>query len=200
MKENMVHFQEKIAEMQRKLNKINENIEEIKNERKTMEINKKSNKNNDFLKNNIKKKNYLKNNQSINFFNKQNVINSDVGYFNKKIALKESRKKNNKKKEQIPETKKEYFICPDFLKIGTNSSSNFDSLLTDMQKKFPENDKTNTVLIMEKILDIKDEDYNEKNCDIFFTEEELENENKNPRREPNILMLEMMKEANLKNI
>ena len=35
MKENMVHFQEKIAEMQRKLNKINENIEEIKNERKT---------------------------------------------------------------------------------------------------------------------------------------------------------------------
>lgn len=74
----MVHFQEKIAEMQRKLNKINENIEEIKNERKTMEINKKSNKNNDFLKNNIKKKNYLKNNnQSINFFNKQNVINSD---------------------------------------------------------------------------------------------------------------------------
>ena len=50
----MVHFQEKIAEMQRKLNKINENIEEIKNERKTMEINKKSNKNNDFLKNNIK--------------------------------------------------------------------------------------------------------------------------------------------------
>ena len=129
----------------------------------------------------------------------QNVINSDVGYFNKKIALKESRKKNNKKKEQIPETKKEYFICPDFLKIGTNSSSNFDSLLTDMQKKFPENDKTNTVLIMEKILDIKDEDYNEKNCDIFFTEEELENENKNQRREPNILMLEMMKEANLKN-
>ena len=67
----MVHFKEKIEEMQKKLNKINDNIEEIKNERIIMEEYKKSRKNNDFLINSIKKKNQLrmKNN---NFFNKKN--------------------------------------------------------------------------------------------------------------------------------
>ena len=67
----MAHFQEKIEEMQKKLNKINDNIEEIKNERIIMEEYKKSKKNNDFLINSIKKKNQLrmKNN---NFFNKKN--------------------------------------------------------------------------------------------------------------------------------
>ena len=78
----MVHFQEKIEEMQKKLNKINDNIEEIKNERIIMEEYKKSRKNNDFLINSIKKKNQLrmKNN---NFFNKKNGIKSEYNYMSK---------------------------------------------------------------------------------------------------------------------
>ena len=78
----MVHFQEKIEEMQKKLNKINDNIEEIKNERIIMEEYKKSRKNNDFLINSIKKKNQLrmKNN---NFFNKKNGIKSEYNIMSK---------------------------------------------------------------------------------------------------------------------
>ena len=78
----MAHFQEKIEEMQKKLNKINDNIEEIKNERIIMEEYKKSRKNNDFLINSIKKKNQLrmKNN---NFFNKKNGIKSEYNIMSK---------------------------------------------------------------------------------------------------------------------
>ena len=78
----MAHFQEKIEEMQKKLNKINDNIEEIKNERIIMEEYKKSKKNNDFLINSIKKKNQLrmKNN---NFFNKKNGIKSEYNLMSK---------------------------------------------------------------------------------------------------------------------
>ena len=73
MKDNMAHFQHKIQEMQRKLNIINNNIEEIKSGRITFEEKKI-----DFFRNNIKKKNHLKNiNNSINFFNKRTEINSE---------------------------------------------------------------------------------------------------------------------------
>ena len=132
----------------------------------------------------------------------QNVTSADVEYFNNKIALKRLGKKTSKKKDQ--ENKIEYLICPDFLKIEINSESKFDSLINHMRKKFPENNTSNNVLIMEKILDIKDEDYNEKNCDIYFTEEEpeneteTENENKTPKNTKNPFMLELMKKANFK--
>ena len=85
MKENMVHFQAKIAEMQRKLNMINENIEEIKSGRTSLEE-AKCNKIYDFLKNNKKKKNCLKmnNNNSINYFNRKNGINSEFNSISNK--------------------------------------------------------------------------------------------------------------------
>ena len=78
----MAHFQEKIEEMQKKLNKINDNIEEIKSERMVMEEYKKCRNNNDFLINSIKKKNQLrmKNN---NFFNKKNGIKSEYNVMSK---------------------------------------------------------------------------------------------------------------------
>jgi len=67
----MAHFQKKIEEMQRKLNMINDNIEDIKSGRINFEEKKRNNKNDDFMKNNIKKKHHLKMiNNSINFFNK----------------------------------------------------------------------------------------------------------------------------------
>ena len=78
MNENMAHFQKKIEEMQRKLNMINDNIEDIKSGRINFEEKKRNNKNDDFMKNNIKKKHHLKMiNNSINFFNKKTEINSD---------------------------------------------------------------------------------------------------------------------------
>ena len=98
MKVNIAHFQEKIEEMQRKLNMINDNIEEIKNGRNILEENKKSCKNNDFLKNNIKKKNHLKtnNNNSINFFNKKNIINYEFSSIpNDKYGKKFYKNKNS---------------------------------------------------------------------------------------------------------
>ena len=76
MKANMEHFQEKIEEMQRKLNLINENIEQIKKGRNKHDDNKTTNKIDDYLKNNINKKDYLKINNDINLFNKKNVINN----------------------------------------------------------------------------------------------------------------------------
>ena len=126
----------------------------------------------------------------------QNVIKADIGYFNNKIALKESGRKNSKKK--IQENKIEYLICPEFLKKEINSQTKFDSLVKDIQKKFPEINKPSTALIMEKILEIRDEDYNDKNCDIYFTKEEPNNEDKIPKNGKNTIMMELMKKANLK--
>ena len=82
MKANMEHFQEKIEEMQRKLNLINENIEQIKKGRNKHDDNKTTNKIDDYLKNNINKKENLKINNDINLFNKKNVINNEYNELN----------------------------------------------------------------------------------------------------------------------
>ena len=82
MKNNMENFQKKIEEMQRKLNIINEDIEEIKNERKSYDKNIKIDKANTFLNCNYKRKNFLEddinnniNNNSTNFVRRNNLIN-----------------------------------------------------------------------------------------------------------------------------
>ena len=68
----MENFQKKIDEMQRKLNLINDDIEEIKNGRKSLEDNKriKINKANAFLSTHNKRKNFLK-----NYTNSSNSLN-----------------------------------------------------------------------------------------------------------------------------
>ena len=126
----------------------------------------------------------------------QNVINADIGYFNNKIALKKSGRKSSNKK--IQENKIEYLICPEFLNMEINSQTKLDSLLKDIQKKFPEKNKAKAAMIMEKLIEIKDEDYNEKNCYIYFTKEESDNENKIQKNEKNTIMMELIKKANLK--
>ena len=143
----------------------------------------------------------------------QNVINEDMGYFNNKIALRElgkKNKKNKKKEKKISITEKEYLICPEFLKLKTNFDSNSNSLLKELRKKYPENTKHNSVLIMEKQLEIKDENYNEKNCDIYFTLEEFASNIEKPEVTPSIKetknlkmvsnneYLQKLKELNLK--
>ena len=81
MNDNMVKFQKKIEEMQRKLNIINEDIEEIKNERKSYDNNHKLkvNKTNTFLQSNNKKKNFFR--DSLN--NNNNINNNSVNYVHK---------------------------------------------------------------------------------------------------------------------
>ena len=143
----------------------------------------------------------------------QNVINEDVGYFNNKIALKEQGKKSKKKeKKPIPTMDKEYLICPEFLKLKISFDSNSNSLLKELRDKYPENTKHNSVLIMEKQLDIKNENYKENNCDIYFTLEELASniekptvtppapvkETKNLKKISNNAILAKIKELNLK--
>ena len=72
------------------------------------------------------------------------------------------------------------------------------------------NKNNDSVLIMEKALNIKDEVYVEKNFDIYFTEEELEskpdkpliltenNDKKGKRKVTNNIILERIKDLNLK--
>ena len=87
MNENMINFQKKIEEMQRKLNIINYDIEEIKNGRKPNENKKiKLNKTNAFLKAS-KRKNFFRdnitnNNNSVNYINHQKDGNSFVNALN----------------------------------------------------------------------------------------------------------------------
>ena len=82
MDDNMVKFQKKIEEMQRKLNIINEDIEEIKNVRKSYNNNHKLkvNKTNTFLQSNNKKKNFFRDNLN----NNNNINNNSVNYAHKK--------------------------------------------------------------------------------------------------------------------
>ena len=142
----------------------------------------------------------------------QNVINEDVGYFNNKIALKEQGKKSKKKEKKVSTTDKEYLICPEFLKLKTSFDSNSNSLLKELREKYPENTKHNSVLVMEKKLEIKNENYNENNCDVYFTLEELASniekptvippvpvkETKNLKKISNNAILAKIKELNLK--
>ena len=87
MNENMINFQKKIEEMQRKLNIINYDIEEIKNGRKPNENKKiKLNKTNAFLKSN-KRKNFFRdninsNNNSVNYINRHKDGNSFANTLN----------------------------------------------------------------------------------------------------------------------
>ena len=139
----------------------------------------------------------------------QNVVNEDVGYFNNKIALKEIGNKKAEKKNTKAETiEKEYLICPEFLKIRKQSDNNLDSLIKKLKEKYPEQKTNDEVLIMEKPLIIKNENYKEKTCDIYFTEEELEikpekqkvfidiPDIKNIRKMTNGIVLQRIKELN----
>ena len=139
----------------------------------------------------------------------QNVVNEDVGYFNNKIALKEIGNKKAEKKNTKAETiEKEYLICPEFLKIRKQSDNNLDSLIKKLKEKYPEQKTNDEVLIMEKPLIIKNENYKEKTCDIYFTQEELEikpekqkvfidiPDIKNIRKMTNGIVLQRIKELN----
>ena len=140
----------------------------------------------------------------------QNVVNEDVNYFNNKIALNELGKKSKEKKNLKIE--KEYFISPQFLNISSHSKdTNFISLVKECKDKYPEDKNSNSSLILEKSIEIKDEKYVNKNCLVYFTPEELEAKNepkslvemedselRNPRKMTNSGILQKLKAMNLK--
>ena len=138
----------------------------------------------------------------------QNVVNEDVNYFNKKITLRELGKKSKEKKNLRIE--KEYFIIPEFLNISNYSKdTKFIYLVKECKDKYPED--RNTSLILENSIDIRDEKYDEKNCLVYFTPEELEVKSekvpqvemddeglRNPRKMTNSGILQKLKAMNLK--
>ena len=136
----MAHFQKKIEEMQRKLNMINDNIEDIKSGKISYEEKKRANHYKDFLRNNIKKKNHLKMvNNSINFFNKKTEVNSDfnsiINNRNSHYKYKNSFSNNNLLDNNIPKNtfyenhklnlnnEQKYINCPN--EISKNETPRF---------------------------------------------------------------------------
>ena len=63
----------------------------------------------------------------------QNVINEVIGYFNNNLALKEmGRKHTDKKNSKKEKIQKEYMMCPEFLKIRTNTEHKLLSLIKEL--------------------------------------------------------------------
>ena len=145
----------------------------------------------------------------------QNVVNQDINYFNNKIALYEAGKKAKQKKKEEIKIEKEYCINPGFLNLTQdNEKINMKSLVKELKKKFPENNKKDSSdFILENSINIDNEKYDENNCQVYFTPEELETkkepvpivetiepekETKNPRKMTNNKILQRIKALNLK--
>ena len=139
----------------------------------------------------------------------QNVVNEDVNYFNNKIELHETKKKKQKKKLKIL---KEYYINPRFLNIPQeNDNETIISLIKKSKSMYPESKLNNTTLILENKLSIEDKKYDEDNCLIYFTPEEIaskeepvpliqfDRQTRNPRRMTNSNVLQKLKAMNLKS-
>lgn len=109
MNENMVNVLKKINEMQMKLNIINENIEEIKNDRKNLEEKEKSKKSKSiYTKHNSLKNHHqnitniekdIDNNPNLNFIYKKNINNSSkhINFNSNKTSSYSNNKEKNSK-------------------------------------------------------------------------------------------------------
>ena len=108
----------------------------------------------------------------------QNVVKEDMNYFNNKIALREQgKKKKEKKRSNIT---KEYFINPGFLNIPKNDEKILRPLIKQLKSKYPEIKFNQSTLILEKQMLIDEKKYDEKNCQIYLTPEELESKKQEP--------------------
>ena len=104
----------------------------------------------------------------------QNVVNDEVGYFNTKIAQKENKELDDKNKKS-KEIQKKYYINPEFLKLETDINNDIKTLEKALNKKFPKNKAIiYRVPILEKIIEIDESKYNDKQCKIYMTQEEKE--------------------------
>ena len=102
----------------------------------------------------------------------QNVVNEEVGYFNKKIAQKENKDLANKDSKEIL---KKYYINPDFLNLEPDKNNDIKQLQQSLNTKYPEVVKNNnTALILENPILIDDNKYQDNQCKIYMTPEEKE--------------------------
>ena len=140
----------------------------------------------------------------------QNVVNEDVNYFNNKISQRELGKKASKKINNNTKNEKEYCINPQFLNLSQDDNIKMKNLVKEIKLNYPEEKRP---LIFEKnLITIEESKYDESNCDIFFTPEELEskkepvplveteddNDLRNPRKMTNSGILQKIKAMNLK--
>ena len=140
----------------------------------------------------------------------QNVVNEDVNYFNNKIELHETGKKKQQKKNLKIHI--EYYINPRFLNLRQeNENETIISLIKKSKSMYPETKIKNTTLVLENQVSIDDKNYDEDNCLIYFTPEEIaskeepvplvqfETQTRNPRRMTNSNFLQKLKAMNLKS-
>jgi hypothetical protein len=113
----------------------------------------------------------------------QNVVKEGMNYFNNKITLHEQGKK--KKTQKRSTVSKEYYINPGFLNLAKDGdNTNLRSLIKNVKSKYPEMKFNKSTLILEKQMVIDEKKYNEKDCQVYFTPEELES-----KKEPEPLAL-----------
>ena len=101
----------------------------------------------------------------------ENASNEEIKYFNNKINLHELGIMSNQEKNI--EIEKEYVINPEFLHLTKNNENiNINSLLKELIEKYPEENNKQFSFISENIIKIEEKNYNEKNCQLYFTPEE----------------------------
>ena len=139
----------------------------------------------------------------------QNVVKEGMNYFNNKITLHEQGK--NKKTTKRSTVSKEYYINPGFLNLSKEGdNTNLRSLIKNVKSKYPEMKFNKSTLILEKQMVIEEKKYNEKDCQVYFTPEELESKKEpeplaitedydknNKRKMTNNFILQRIKAMNL---
>ena len=110
----------------------------------------------------------------------QNVINTDMDYFNKRVSLKESGEKVKNKERNLSVSEKIYCVRPDFLNLP-NDCCKSEEISKFIIKTYPSAHSNKENLkgkICEIINPIVDEKYINKNCRLYITPESLENKKK----------------------
>ena len=140
----------------------------------------------------------------------QNVVNEDVNYFNNKISQHELGKKASKKNNNNTKNEKEYCINPQFLNLSQDDNIKMKNLVKEIKLNYPEEKRP--LIVERNLITIEDSKYDESNCDIFFTPEELKSKSepvplveseadidaRNSRKMTNSGILQKIKAMNLK--
>ena len=177
MNENIANVLKKINEMQMKLNIINDNIEEIKNDRKNLEKNKKAN--NIYMKNNSSK-NFFKNNISSNYANfiYQKNLNNSSKFINFNMNKSHMQNKNRKN-----ENANKFNMVQAFNKNATQDDDNRSPksyIINYLDKKSSYIKKNRTCISTININDKNNFDMQKKtnqSNDYFYNKKSINNKN-----------------------
>ena len=116
----------------------------------------------------------------------QNVINTDMDYFNKKVNLKESGEKVKNPPRNLSVSEKIYCVRPDFLNLpkDCNKTEEISKFIYQNYPPIQENKAELQGKISENVNVIVDEKYVNKKCRLYITPESLENKKKEEVVEP----------------